>query len=68
MKLKTLINKLENERIMFVEEFGVEPTIFNADVDSWSNRLDMTITSKVTKDGCMRSTDEKKTKEIKVRF
>lgn len=68
MKLKTLIKKLEKANEEFKKTHGVYPTIFQIDNDSWENAIEVTLTSKVEIDGCMKSTDAKAIKEIRIRY
>lgn len=67
MKLKTLIKKLENQREAFLKKHGKEPVIFSASLD-WDETLEVTITSKVTRDGCISATDAKETEDFKVKI
>ena len=68
MKLKTLINKLENERIKFVEKYGVEPSVFDLSSDEFDRKIEITITSKVSKWDYGTMSDKDATEEIKVKY
>lgn len=67
MKLKTFISKLEKARDEFLKANGKEPTIF-AIVNDWDDTLEITITSKIVKDGGIWTTDVKATEEIKIKY
>lgn len=67
MKLKTFISKLDKARDEFLKEHGKEPTIF-AIVNDWDDTLEITITSKVIREGTLWSADAKATEEIKIKY
>lgn len=66
MKLKTLIQRLEKERLKFIEKEGREPLIFDLSLSA-SDDLEVRLTSKVVGNGFARYADCKRFK-VKLPF